>query len=223
MISTYISCFLWAQGVALVRHCGGVRYEAHLCWWWRSGQGDNGQIILLLDHTGSRQPHSSAKDWANPSGQHISLNPRVNSMIEPGRCRAYIPHRAIQIKQPSQHDTLARCWFRVGPLSATLASHLPNIRSVYRVFWENIFGAIFWILVCNRRSFPANMKRWTTVDLMLAPRLPTLVQRLVFYGLILSSLNLTLSSSSTTSHELLSQFPTCSGWRWLEVLGKWHK
>ena len=32
--------------------------------------------------------------------------------------------------------------------------------------------------------------------------------------LTLSSLNLPLSSSSTTSGELLSQFSTCSGWRW---------
>ena len=30
-------------------------------------------------------------------------------------------------------------------------------------------------------------------------------------------------SSSTTSRELLSQFSTCSGWRWLEVGGKWKK
>ena len=35
--------------------------------------------------------------------------------------------------------------------------------------------------------------------------------------LTLSSLNLPLSSSSTTSRELLSQFSTCSGWRWFEV------
>ena len=39
--------------------------------------------------------------------------------------------------------------------------------------------------------------------------------------LTLSSLNLPLPSSSTTSRELLSQFSTCSGWRWLEVGGKW--
>ena len=34
----------------------------------------------------------------------------------------------------------------------------------------------------------------------------------------LSSLNLPLSSSSTTSSELLSQFSTCSGWRWFDVV-----
>ena len=33
-------------------------------------------------------------------------------------------------------------------------------------------------------------------------------------SLTLSSLNLPLSSSTTTSSELLSQFSTCSGWRW---------
>ena len=33
-----------------------------------------------------------------------------------------------------------------------------------------------------------------------------------------SSLNLQSSSSSTTSRELLSQFSTCSGWRWLDVV-----
>ena len=36
--------------------------------------------------------------------------------------------------------------------------------------------------------------------------------------LTLSGLNLPLSSSSTTSRELLSQFPTCSGWRWFDVV-----
>ena len=36
-------------------------------------------------------------------------------------------------------------------------------------------------------------------------------------ALTLSSLSLPLSSSSTTSRELLSQFPTCSGWKWLKV------
>ena len=43
----------------------------------------------------------------------------------------------------------------------------------------------------------------------------------VFNSLTLSSLNLPLSSSSTTSRELLSQFSTCSGWRWLVVGDKW--
>ena len=37
----------------------------------------------------------------------------------------------------------------------------------------------------------------------------------------LSSPNLSLSSSSTTSRQLQSQFTTCSGWRRLEVCGKW--
>ena len=41
--------------------------------------------------------------------------------------------------------------------------------------------------------------------------------------LTVSSLNLPLSFSSTTSRELLSQFSTCSGWKWLEVSSKWKK
>ena len=36
-------------------------------------------------------------------------------------------------------------------------------------------------------------------------------------NLTLSILSLPLSSSSTTSRELLSQFSTCSGWRWFDV------
>ena len=39
---------------------------------------------------------------------------------------------------------------------------------------------------------------------------------LVINTLTLSGLNLPLSSSSTTSRELLSQFSTCSVWRWFE-------
>ena len=41
--------------------------------------------------------------------------------------------------------------------------------------------------------------------------------------LTLSSLSLPLSSSSTTSHELLSQFLTCSEWKWFGVSEKLKK
>ena len=41
--------------------------------------------------------------------------------------------------------------------------------------------------------------------------------------LTLSGLNLPLSSSSTTSRELLSQFSTCSEWRWFEMVEKIKK
>ena len=77
-----------------------------------------------------------------------------------------------------------------------------------------------------------NRRRWTNIK-------PTLLQCVVFFEvgtlhvyrkvdgnksarpLTLSSLSLPLSSSSTTSRELLSQFSTCSGWKWLEVGDKW--
>ena len=39
--------------------------------------------------------------------------------------------------------------------------------------------------------------------------------------LTLSSPSLLLSSSSTTSRKLMSQFSTCSGWRWLDVGDEW--
>ena len=41
---------------------------------------------------------------------------------------------AYQSQQfPSHHNTQARCWFNVGPSSATLAQNLTDIGSVYRV------------------------------------------------------------------------------------------
>ena len=40
----------------------------------------------------------------------------------------------------------------------------------------------------------------------------------VIWSLTLSSLSLPLSTSSTTSRELLPQFSTCSGWRWFDVV-----
>ena len=43
------------------------------------------------------------------------------------------------------------------------------------------------------------------------------------WSLTLSSLNLPLSSSSSTSRELLSQFSTWSGWRWFDVGDKLKK
>ena len=48
-------------------------------------------------------------------------------------------------------------------------------------------------------------------------------QVLEMLSLTLSSLHLPLSSSSTTSRELLSQFSTCSEWKWLEVGEKFKK
>ena len=32
-------------------------------------------------------------------------------------------------------DTLAQCWFNVGPASQTMVQHLTNIGSVYRADW----------------------------------------------------------------------------------------
>ena len=43
------------------------------------------------------------------------------------------------------------------------------------------------------------------------------------HAIIHLTLNLPLSSSSTTSRELLSQFSTCSEWRWFEVSEKLKK
>ena len=45
----------------------------------------------------------------------------------------------------------------------------------------------------------------------------------IIHVLTLSSLSLPLSSSSTTSRELLSQFSACSGWRWFYVGEKVEK
>ena len=46
----------------------------------------------------------------------------------------------------------------------------------------------------------------------------TFYLKIVFIAVLtLSSLNLPLPSSSSTSRELMSQFQTCSGWRWIEV------
>ena len=46
---------------------------------------------------------------------------------------------------------------------------------------------------------------------------------IIFNPLTLSSLDLPLSSSSTTNRELLSQFSTCSGWKWFDVGEKLKK
>ena len=48
-------------------------------------------------------------------------------------------------------------------------------------------------------------------------------QKCIITNLTLSSLNVPLSSSSTTSRKLLSQFSTCSGWRWFDVGEKYRK
>ena len=44
-----------------------------------------------------------------------------------------------------------------------------------------------------------------------------------YFILTLSGLSLPLSSSTTTSRELLPQFSTCSGWRWFDVGEKFKK
>ena len=53
--------------------------------------------------------------------------------------------------------------------------------------------------------------------------LSLIIKSVYDFTLTLSSLNLLLSSSSTTSRELLSQFSTCSGWKWLDVDEKLKK
>ena len=65
----------------------------------------------------------------------------------------------------------------------------------------------------------------SSLDSLLSLTKKMIVSNLCYWGrnvcLTLSSLNLPLSSPSTTSRELLSQFSTCSGWKWLEVGYKW--
>ena len=38
---------------------------------------------------------------------------------------------------PSKHETLNQCWVDVGPPSATLVQHQPNISSMSRVYWDS--------------------------------------------------------------------------------------
>ena len=45
-------------------------------------------------------------------------------------CLSLVSHR-----YPSKHDTLNRCWFLVGPSSATLAQHQTSIDSMCHVCW----------------------------------------------------------------------------------------
>ena len=50
-----------------------------------------------------------------------------------------------------------------------------------------------------------------------------LITDLIFIHINPFKPDFTLSSSSTTSRELLLQFSTCSGWKWLEVGEKLKK
>ena len=69
-------------------------------------------------------------------------------------------------------------------------------------------GGIVWFI--KNYALP----NWSWISLS-RPRTSSGWKLLTFmYSLTPSTLNLPLSSSSTTSRELLSQFSTCSGWRW---------
>ena len=80
-----------------------------------------------------------------------------------------------------------------------LLSNEKNILLSLKMFRENFRSKTS---MCRKLSHSSEMKN------------DALMHR---EGLTLSRVNLPLSSSSTTSRELLSQFSTCSGWRWLNV------
>ena len=95
--------------------------------------------------------------------------------------------------------------------------------SFHRLYWNSgseIWLSHFftWLNVDKHPTSYATLTQCRYNTLTTGWRSGTLDQLLT-----LSSLSLPLSSSSTTSRELLSQFPTCSGWRWFDVAEKVKK
>ena len=99
-------------------------------------------------------------------------------------------------------------------------SHLVQIHFVWKIIKLYFFCWYILKMTCPRRvdnHFNRNPMWWCslTVGKHSESKSPPC--------LTLSNLNLPLSSSSTTSRELLPQFSTCSGWRWYDVVEKWKK
>ena len=82
-----------------------------------------------------------------------------------------------------------------------------------------------YLQFCNGADKPFHIQRGRCIThFVLLPFLPYQYYRLWSHVILtLSSLDLPLSSSSTTSRELLSQFSTCSGWRWFDMVEKLNK
>ena len=102
---------------------------------------------------------------------------------------------AIRTHQ-TRHASSTKRWPNVGLLLGQ-RRRLFTCKTTRFIYWTGFVAAII--------SIPANSKRWSNASLTL------------------SGLNVPLPSPSTTSRELLSQFSTCSGWRWFEVGGKLKK
>ena len=86
---------------------------------------------------------------------------------------------------------LVQCWPTVYTAEPALSQH-----------WVDVYCSL-------GTAIPPHLETLTTLTYILS----------LFSTLPLNPFNpdFTLSSSSTTSRELLSQFLTCSGWRWFEV------
>ena len=77
------------------------------------------------------------------------------------------------------------------------------------------------IIQCIQRGYRFQTSESDVIDIRFWRLKTTLVS--YFSALTLSTLNLPLSSSCTTSRELLSQFSNCSGYIWFEMSEKLKK
>ena len=116
-----------------------------------------------------------------------------------------------------------------------LSHQFVNNKTKNNTFVQNEFKSLsFWWSIPDlfpRRQMQTDIGLHTTINsntyyvlLRLWAQITGVFQGYKFaFIIILSSLNSPLSFLSTTSRELIYQFPTISGWWWLVAGGKWKK
>ena len=108
------------------------------------------------------------------------------------------------------HDSKFEPWRSEVEHATSLSRRLPKIFNLYEWEGKKHFVSLKLNGQCGARTRDFRPSKQVA--------LTTALEDPPFSTLPISSLQFPLSSSSTTSRELLSQFSTCSGWRWLDVV-----
>ena len=138
--------------------------------------------------------------------QHVARKVHLYGLKNVNRSRLFCCLRRVQIPHSAVEVDRGSGLFKHGALSSWF---LFNTWSPNLYIWFK--SSPTWSCVPLLR--PTVLNGWQYCILF---NLKPLIRK--SWCLTLSSLNLPWSSSSNTSRELLSQFSTCSGWRWFDVV-----
>ena len=158
------------------------------------------------DDTVLQTQDSKFEPWRSEAEYATSRSRRLPTILT--FTRGWGRNNFVSFKPPRPGTEPRTLAWKAAVLTTTLGPPPEWHVEVWRMrgqadpWWVNVMGHLTQLESCSFETW-----MWTN------PRPPPCGR----VALTLPSLNLPLSSSTTTSRELLSQFSTCSGWRWLDV------